>query len=91
MAFEMHYDPDAKCLVFSGPFNIYNINEIRAELIVRPDTQLDLTEVEDIDGAGLQALLAHCRDNRQQLHRLSDTVQDTLTLTGLSQLTGGEA
>lgn len=91
MSIDIRYDTETDSVAISGELTIYHIEEVRAEIIAHAKASLDLSDVEDIDGAGLQVLLAYCRDRQQSLKRVSEAVRDTLDLVGMSELIGAES
>lgn len=86
MTIEFHHDPENNRLAVSGSFTIYHAAEAKAPLLAQRDALLDLSGVEEMDGAGLQLLLLALRDAGARLAAVSDAVADTLRLAGLENL-----
>jgi anti-anti-sigma factor len=86
MSIEFQHDPAGNRLDVSGSFTIYHALEAKAPLLAQQGAALDLSEVEEMDGAGLQLLLLARRDAGIRLVAASDAVTDTLRLAGLETL-----
>lgn len=91
MAIDFSFDPEGARLAVAGRFTIHHAAEAREQLRGRPGLLLDLTGVEEMDGAGLQLLLAARRDAGARLTAASDAVVEILLLTGATDLLEGMA
>lgn len=91
MAIEFNFDPAGVRLAVSGRFTIHHAGEVRQQLRGRSGVVLDLTGVEEMDGAGLQLLLAARRDLSARVAAASDAVVEVLLLTGATDLLEGMA
>lgn len=79
-------DPDHGCLKLAGDLTIYTIAEAKAEVQLVTDSALDLSDISEFDGAGLQLLMALCRDGNNQVLAASEAVMSVLELTGQNGL-----
>lgn len=91
MSIEINHDPEQNQLRLRGSLTIYHASEVKAPLLAYPEAALDLTGIEEMDGAGLQLLLLGLRDAGLRLVAASEAVLDVLALSGLQHLlTPGE-
>jgi anti-anti-sigma factor len=88
MAIKIRFEHEANRIAISGDLNIYHIEEIQQKLTAHPGAELDLGKVDELDGAGLQVLLAYCRDSGLRLAQVSEAVGETLALVGMNELLG---
>jgi anti-sigma B factor antagonist len=90
----LHSSMHGSCLRlrFEGPVTIYQVTELKARLQTLlsnvPEAELDLSGVDEIDGAGLQLLVLFKRDAMQKGCRLcvsahGDASQEVVSLMGL--------
>lgn len=80
-------------LILDGPLNIYTAQELKVRLLAavqaHPALQLDLSQVSELDSAGLQLLYLAKREANRAGHTLSivghsDAVREVLDLTNLN-------
>jgi anti-anti-sigma regulatory factor len=86
MTIEFDYDPADQCLALRGELTIVHAADALAILRSHQGTALDLSGVSEMDGAGLQLLLAARRDAGWRLSAASDPVLGVLALVGLTHL-----
>jgi anti-anti-sigma factor len=84
MAIEFYYDAAGNRLAVRGELTIYHAAEAAQQLRGYRDLLVDLSEVSEMDAAGLQLLLAARRDANLQWAALSEPVSDILRLAGLA-------
>lgn len=81
--------------VFDGELTIYTVAELKTELMpwleLNRDIELDLAQVSEVDGAGIQFLLLMRREVMAsarvlRLSAISPAVRDALALCNLSHL-----
>ena len=86
---------EAADLSLDGELTVYAVHELQPRLLQALDAhtplRLDLSEVAEIDGAGVQLLLATAREAQQRGGQLAicaaaPCVADTLQLLGLGDL-----
>jgi len=87
MAIEFAYDAEQNRLAIRGKLTILHATEARSHLLERSGASLDLAEIDEIDGAGLQLLVAALRDAGMRLVAVSEAVADIVALTGRTELT----
>ena len=91
MSIEIQHDPEQNQLRLNGSLTIYHASEVKAPMLAYHGASLDLSGIEEMDGAGLQLLLLGLRDASLQLVAASEAVLDVLALSGLQHLlTPGE-
>lgn len=86
MPLSIDFDATRECLVLQGKLTIHHASEAMNQFRKRPGKHLDLSGIIDIDGAGLQLLLAANRDAGMQLLAVSDDVADVIRLSGRHDL-----
>jgi len=91
MSLECHYDDANQQLVLAGELTIYQVAKAKAAMADHAGAILNLAEIEDLDGAGLQLLLAARRDVGMRPGPLSAAAQAVLELAGLGEWVGKEA
>ncbi len=86
MTIEFDYDPERKRLAFRGELTINYAADAMAFLRSQGGAELDLSDISEMDGAGLQLLLLAHRDGGLRLVGASESVVDVLRLVGLTSL-----
>ena len=90
-----HLEKDGETVRISGELSIYSAASLKEEMLAVlgewPDAALNLSDVHEIDTAGLQVLLAARQEAEHSQHRLrltepSQAVLDLLALYRLSEV-----
>lgn len=79
-------DAETGCLRLTGDLTIYTIADAKLLLQSVVNQALDCSEVGEFDGAGLQLMMALCRDGNNHLVTPSEAVISVLGLTGQMEL-----
>lgn len=87
MSLECRYDKTAGQLVLAGELTIYRVAEAQAAMAAHAGAFLNLAEIEELDGAGLQLLLAGRRDLALRPGPTSPAVQAVMELAGVADWT----
>ena len=90
MSIEFHFAPETNCLYVRGDLTIYTIAEAKIAMELHKGIRLDLAKVLEVDGAGLQLLMALKRDAQISIAVASAAVADMLRLTGQTGLLAEE-
>lgn len=86
MSIEFDFDPGRNRLAIRGDFTIYHAQETIKQFRGREGIEVDLEGVTEMDGSGLQMVLAAHRDTGARLVAASDPVIGILRLAGLTEL-----
>lgn len=86
MAIEFDYKPEQNSLAIRGELTINYAAEAITHLRAHENSGLDLADISELDGAGLQLIIAATRDAGMRLVAASDPVADVLRLVGLTGL-----
>lgn len=91
MAIVCDYNAEQQRIALRGELTIYHVSAAKELLLAHPGARLDMSDVSELDGAGLQLLLLAKREAGATLVAASDAVMDVLRLTGLQELMEGAA
>ena len=86
MSIGFEYDAKRNRLAVRGELTILHAAEALAHFRDRPGLELDLGEVTEMDGAGLQLLLATERDGGLLVFAYGDAAAEVLHLAGRADL-----
>lgn len=84
MAIKFEYNAENNQLVIHGKLTIHHASQVLKQLRGKKNLALDLSDVSDMDGSGLQLLVAAKRDLGIRLMSANDTVSNVFKLVGLS-------
>lgn len=77
---------DAACVQLAGDMTIYTIAEAKLSVQSVVACALDCSEIGEFDGAGLQLMMALCRDGNNHVVNPSEAMLSVLELTGQMEL-----
>jgi ABC-type transporter Mla MlaB component len=80
---------ETACVDLAGDLTIYTIADAKKQLMSVMNSALDLFDIAEFDGAGLQLLMALCRDGKNHVVNPSEAVLSVLSLTGQMSLLEG--
>ncbi|WP_431689233.1 STAS domain-containing protein [Hahella sp. NBU794] len=86
MSIDSQHDPEQNRLTLNGELTIYCAAEAKAPLLEHKDIDIDLSQLTELDGAGLQLLILAKRDRGARLVNASEAVDKVFTLTGLADM-----